>query len=134
MGLLDFLKKSNNSSKGDMPAPSKSKQYPQVETKKLDKKLEEQDDQLSKIQEAERKYEQNKDIVALIAFWENIWATGGITFLGSKWTFRLPDLYIKQKRYDDALRIVKKIKNPAYQDKAAGYIDKIQKLKQKVRN
>lgn len=99
----------------------------------MDKKLADQDAQLAKIQEAERQYEQDKDIDTLIAFWENVWANGGLLFNGSKWTFRLPDLYIKQKRYDDALRIVKRIKNPACKDKAASYIEKIQKAQAKKR-
>lgn len=104
-----------------------------AEIRTMDNMLANQDAQLSKIQEAEKRYEQDKDIEALIAFWENIWANGGLLFNGSKWTFRLPDLYIKQKRYDDALKIVKRIKNPAYQDKAASYVEKIQKAKAKQR-
>lgn len=97
----------------------------------MDKTLTDQETQLSDIQEAERTYEQTKDIASLIAFWENIWAHGGPLFNGSKWFFRLPDLYIKQKRYDDALKILEKIKNPAYQDKAKKYVEKIENAKSK---
>lgn len=101
------------------------------EIRAMDKKLADQDAQLAKIQEAESQYEQDEDIDTLISFWENIWSNGGLLFNGSKWTFRLPDLYIKQKRYDDALRIVKRINNPAYKDKAASYIEKTQKAQAK---
>ncbi len=131
MGLFDFLKKPNNPVKGKPSVPRKEKRYHQAGIRKLDKELAYQDAQISKIHEAERQYEQDKDIVALTAFWEGIWENGGLLFNGSKWTFRLPDLYIQQKQYDDALRIVKKIKNPAYRDKTVGYINKIQKLKAK---
>lgn len=102
-----------------------------AEIRAMDKKLAAQDEQLSKIQKAEKLYEEDNDIGSLIAFWENIWANGGLLFNGSKWAFRLPDLYIKQKRYDDALKIVKQIKSPAYRDKAASYVEKIQKAKAK---
>ena len=71
------------------------------------------------------------NIDSLIKFWEDIWNNGGLLFRGSAWTFRLPDLYIKQKRYDDALSILRKIRNPSYRDKKASYIERIEKLKQK---
>lgn len=103
-----------------------------AEIRAMDKKLEEQDAQLSKIKEAEKKYAQDKDIDALILFWEKIWSGGGLLFNGSKWAFRLPDLYIKQKRYDDALRILKKINNPAYQERKKSYIEKVQSAKKKA--
>lgn len=101
------------------------------EIRAMDKKIASQDAQLSKIREAEKRFEQGEDIDALIAFWENLWENGGLLFNGSKWTFRLPDLYIKQKRYDDALRILKRIDNPAYQEKKKSYIAKIQTAKKK---
>ncbi|MGL5271752.1 MAG: hypothetical protein ACRC7I_14700 [Selenomonadaceae bacterium] len=51
-----------------------------------------------------------------------------MTFEGSYWIFKLPDLYIKAKRYDDALAFVNRIKQQkgeAYVDKANKYIEKI---------
>ena len=45
--------------------------------------------------------------------------------------FRLPDLYLKTRRYDDALKIVNKIKgdrNHDYFYKAESYILKIENL------
>lgn len=98
------------------------------ETAAIAEQLENQDAQLKSIQNAENLYKQNNNINALISFWENIWNNGGLLFNGSHWTFRLPDLYIKQKRYDDALRILKKIKNPEYEDKKESYTQKIKKL------
>lgn len=100
----------------------------EVDPKKATK-LNAQDTQLKQIQLAEEQYAESGNIDALIAFWEEIWKSGGLLFNGSKWTFRLPDLYIKQKRYDDALRILKKIKKPQYQEKVQGYIEKIEKAR-----
>ncbi|MGL5050693.1 MAG: hypothetical protein ACRC5W_06190 [Cetobacterium sp.] len=93
------------------------------------KKLKEQDDQLTNIQTADAKY--NQDLDWIIDFWEQIWKNGGLNFNGSKWTFKLPDLYIKAKRYDDALAIVIKIKKTKleYLDKANKYISKIEERK-----
>ena len=99
----------------------------------ISKKIEEQNQQIKMVLDAEKNFERTSDIESLIAFWENIWANGGLLFEGSKWTFRLPDLYIRQKRYDDALKIVKQIRSPAYLDKAASYAEKIKKAKEKQR-
>lgn len=93
--------------------------------------LDAQDKQLEAIQSAEKEYACGGSIDALISFWEDIWEHGGLLFNGSKWTFRLPDLYIQQARYDDALRILGKIKNPLYSDKVRSYISKISKLTKK---
>jgi predicted negative regulator of RcsB-dependent stress response len=97
----------------------------------LQKELAAQDAQLAKIQNAETRFENTGDIGALISFWENLWANGGLKFNGSHWTFRLADLYIKIKQYDDALRAVKMIKGPEYKEKKSGYIEKIEKLSAK---
>lgn len=101
------------------------------EFKELDDRIKSQDTQLKSIQATEKRYEETGDIDSLIAFWESIWAHGGLLFNGSRWTFRLPDIYIKQKRYDDAIRILGKIKNPLYQDKVNSYITKVTNLKEK---
>lgn len=103
------------------------------ELKALDDHLDLQEYQLSKIKDAERKFEETGDIDELIKFWESIWNNGGLALNGSRWTFRLPDLYIKIRRYDDALQILKKIKNPVYQDKVTGYTQKIYKLKERAK-
>lgn len=97
----------------------------------LQRQLQAQDKQLNEIKDAERKFEEDGDINFLICFWERIWNNGGLLFNGSKWAFRLPDIYIKQKRYDDALRILKKINNLAYQEKKKSYIEKVQAEKKK---
>lgn len=96
---------------------------------KLAKELEAQDTQIHSIQKAEEKYKQDNNIDDLVSFWEAIWDSGGLLFNGSGQTFRLPDLYIKQKRYQDALKIVERIKQEGkYPERAAGYIEKIEKL------
>lgn len=94
--------------------------------------LKSQDKQLELIQQAETRYEGDTD--ALIELWENIWKSKGLLFEGSRWHFRLPDLYIKAKRYDDALAFCKMIKSkkPTYADKAENYIAKIEAKKAKA--
>ena len=99
----------------------------------LQKKLAAQDMQLKTIQDAENLYKETNDINSLIAFWENIWKHGGLLFEGSYWMFRLPDLYIKCKRYDEALYIIRKIKDPYYKDKKNKYFEKIERLKSKLK-
>lgn len=91
------------------------------------RELKAQDEQLAVIEKMEDRYEIDHNIDALIAFWENLWQKGGLKFEGASWHFRLPDLYIKVKRYGDALKFCKKIriKKPEYRDKADGYIAKI---------
>lgn len=88
-------------------------------------RLDGQDKQHSEIQKAEAKYSEDQDIDALIAFWEQIWDNGGLLFNGSKWAFRLPDLYISQKRYREALRILKKIPTSKYPEKKEKYIQRV---------
>ena len=92
------------------------------------RKLKDQDRQIEAVQKAREKYNEDKDLNSYIAFWEMVWATGGLKFEGAKWHFELPDLYIKAKRYDDALAFVVKIKKtkPLYSDKADVYIQKIE--------
>lgn len=95
--------------------------------------LKSQDEQLEAVQNARDKYDNDKDLESYISFWEELWANGGLLFEGSGWHFELPDLYIKAKRYDDALALVLRIKNekPIYSDKADTYIIKIGNLKDK---
>lgn len=102
-----------------------------MEMTALDNILKKQDEQLHAIQAAEKQFESTGDLDALLAFWESIWSNGGLLFNGAKWTFRLPDLYIKIKQYDDAERILKKIKNPQYQDRVRSYAQKINAAKEK---
>lgn len=99
------------------------------EEMELREKLNAQDEQLIKIKAAEQRFDETGDIGSLIEFWEEIWSGEGLLFNGSKWTFRLPDLYIKIQEYDKAIKVLKKIKNPAYQDKKKSYIERIKKLK-----
>jgi len=94
-------------------------------------KLDAQDQQMAAIQRAEGAFKDTGDIDALIAFWEDIWDNGGLLVNGSRWTFRLPDLYIKIQDYDNTLRILRKIKNPAYKTKKESYIERVYALKAK---
>lgn len=100
------------------------------EMRELDQKLEKSNLQIQKIRSAENQYKSDNNVDNLISFWEDIWENEGILFNGSRWTFRLPDLYIQEKRYDDALKILHKISDPAYQDKRQSYIEKIKGMKE----
>lgn len=93
-----------------------------------------QDEQLAIIQKAEDKYAEDKDIIALIRFWEYLWDNGGLLFEGAHWHFRLADLYIKVKRYDDAISYCNRIMTykPNYAYKAFDYIRKIKEKKNKI--
>lgn len=94
------------------------------------KVLKTQDEQIAKVQNARKKYNEDKDLDSYIAFWEMVWKNGGLKFEGVRWHFELPDLYIKAKRYDDALAFVTSLKRrkPAYAHKADIYIKKINDL------
>lgn len=117
MGLFDAFKKKKEV----------TSVLAQNEERELQDELDKQDKQIQSIFAAESKFEKDGDVDSLISFWENIWKSGGLLFNGSKWTFRLPDLYIKQKRYDDALRIIKLIKNQSYKEKVDSYVEKIER-------
>lgn len=103
------------------------------ELHQLDQELKAQDDQLELIQTAAAKYAEDKDLNAYIAFWEDLWEHGGLTFEGVKWHFTLADLYIKAKRYDDALNFVKQLKRKKknYSENADKYIARIEGLIEK---
>lgn len=96
----------------------------------LFRELKSQDQQLEAIQAARKEYDGGKDINSYIIFWEMLWENGGLLFRGSKWHFELADLYIAAKRYNDALRFVKKLKRERkeYADKADSYIARIEGL------
>lgn len=96
--------------------------------------LKAQDIQLATIQKARSEYDESKNLDAYIAFWEMLWDNGGLKFEGSKWHFELADLYIKAKRFDDALTFVTKLKKekPAYDHKCDTYLKKIGDLMSKV--
>ncbi len=96
--------------------------------------LKSQDKQIKAVQAADEKYAADNDLDWIINFWEEIWKDGDPKFEGSGWMFRLPDLYIKAKRYDDAIAIVQKIKKTKgsyYSNKANSYITRIEERKTK---
>lgn len=107
------------------------------ELKKIDpagyRALRTQDQQIAAVQKARDQYYEDKDLDGYIAFWEMVWANGGLKFEGAGWHFELPDLYIKAKRYDDALDFVLKLKKqkPTYAYKSDAYVKKIEELKAK---
>lgn len=94
-----------------------------------------QDQQFAAVQKAREKYEIDKNLGQYIDFWEKVWANGGLKFEGVRWHFELSDLYIKAKRYDDALTFVKqlKVKKPTYSYKADAYIRKIENMRSKCK-
>lgn len=130
MGFFNFLKQ-----EPQKPVPvKKPKRIEDVvsddsEIRRLQRELKSQNEQLEKIKRAESYFKETGDIDFLIKFWEGIWKSGGLLFSGSKWTFRLPDLYIKIGEYDKALAILKKIKNPNYTEKRDSYVNRVKALK-----
>ena len=105
--------------------------------KKIDPKgyreLKTQDQQIAAVQKAREQYNKDNDLDGYIAFWEMLWKNGGLKFEGAGWHFELPDLYIKAKRYDEALDFVLKLKKqkPDYAYKSDYYVKKIEELKNK---
>ena len=76
-------------------------------------------------------YMEDNDLDSYILFWEDIWKNDK-SLLGAHWAFLLPDLYIKAKRYDDALACMPKLKKLGYEIKAEKYIEKINEKKEKA--
>ena len=133
MGLRVFLsRREYQSNKEDYSVGDSRQDTIKVELLPLETEIAAQDRQIQQINAAEEKYKETGDIETLILFWENIWKNGGLLFNGSLKTFRLPDLYIQQKRYADALEIVERIRQAGrYTEKANNYAQKIQKLMKK---
>lgn len=94
--------------------------------KKLNADLAAQDRQIAMVQDAEDRYKRTGDLEGYIQFWELLWSNGGLLFHSSKWGFALPDLYFKQKRYDDVIAFCRMLKahDSCYADKADKYIQK----------
>lgn len=92
-----------------------------------------QDRQLRKVQAAEKKYKETDDLEWYVDFWESLWANGGLLFRGFKWWFTLPDLYFKQKRYDDVIVFCEmaKARDNDVEEKADKYIQRAQERKAK---
>ena len=94
-----------------------------------------QDRQLRKVQATEAKYKETGDLDWYVDFWENLWANGGLLFYSSKWWFVLPDLYFKQKRFDDVISFCEILKgrDKYAEDKADKYIQRAQERKAKLK-
>lgn len=95
------------------------------ELKELKRLIARQDVQLKKIQRAEARYKVRCSVAQddLIAFWRDLWESGGLLFRGSKWSFRYVDLLIKNKDYEEALNIL---------DRITGYDEKVSTYKAKI--
>lgn len=95
--------------------------------------MEKQNEILELIQENEARLKD--DTNALIEFWEKLWKDSGSYIVGNKWHFRLPNLYVKARRYDDALSFCNRLKSkkPSFTEEAESYITKIEELKMKTR-
>lgn len=104
--------------------------------KALDSKSKSVDEQLAKVQEAENLYKESGDLEWYINFWESIWNNGGLLFKSMKWTFTLPDLYFKQKRFDDVIDFCQKIKeqDEYIEEKADKYIQRAKERKEKQKS
>ena len=102
--------------------------------KKLNASLAAQDRQLQKVQAAEARYKITGDLEWYVDFWESLWANGGLVFHGSKWWFTLPDLYFKQKRFDDVIAFCEmaKARDNGVNEKADRYIQRAQECKERL--
>lgn len=97
----------------------------------LQMRLQKQSAQIAEVQNARKQYEQDLDLDAYIAFWENLWQ-GGLLFRGSRWYFELCDLYVKAGRYEDAIAFLQTLKgNGDYCDRATREEARIKKLMRK---
>lgn len=85
------------------------------------KVLKEQDDQMIAINNAENQFKKDNNFDAIIAFWENLFKTTGLKFKSTTWIFRLVNLYILSKRYNNALIALQNVKNKAPLDKWKEY-------------
>ena len=101
------------------------------EFRKIDDENRFMDQYIQLINDRDIQYKEDKDLGSYILFWENIWKSGN-SLLGAHWAFLLPDLYIKAKRYDDALACMPRLKKFGYEVKAKKYIAKINEKKEKV--
>lgn len=101
----------------------------------LNDSVSKQDRQLRKVQAAEKNYKESGDLQQYIDFWEKIWANGGLLFGSSKWSFVLPDLYFKQKRFDDVISFCEmlKVRDKYATDKADKYIERAEERKAKAK-
>lgn len=73
----------------------------------------------------DKQYKADKDIEQYILFWEDNWKNNR-PLLGAHWAFVLPDLYIKTKRYNEALKCIEVLKTREFfKDKAEKYSSKI---------
>lgn len=70
------------------------------------RELIEQDEQIEAVQKARKEYDANNDLDAYIAFWENLWANGGLKFPGARWHYEIIDVYVTAKRYREAYDFV----------------------------
>lgn len=109
------------------------KKWLQRSKKETENDLKIQDAQLEQVQEAEEKYKESKNLEEYVDFWENVWLGGGLLFYGSKWWFVLPDLYFKQKRFDEVIEFCTMVKflDDYASDKADKYILRAQQRKEK---
>lgn len=109
------------------------KKWLQRSKKETEYDLKIQDTQLQQVQAADAKYKESKNLEEYVDFWENVWLGGGLLFYSSKWWFVLPDLYFKQKRFDEVIEFCTMIKflDDYASDKADKYILRAQQRKEK---
>ncbi len=96
----------------------------------LKKQLKAQDKQIKAIHEAEAKYKD--DLPKLIEFWEAELAERGLLINGTKWRFRLIDLYYRSGRYDDAWHKLNMLLiDPSYRERVRKWQIRILKKEKK---
>lgn len=113
-----------------------AKKWLQRSKKETENDLKIQDAQLQQVQAAEEKYKESKNLEEYVDFWENVWLGGGLLFYSSKWWFLLPDLYFKQKRFNEVIEFCTMIKflDDYASDKADKYIMRAQQRKERMQS
>lgn len=109
-------------------------EFLRYQAKILKDSIEMQDKQRNQVQKKENQYKSNGDLDEYVTFFEKVWATGGLKFYSMKWWFVLPDLYFKQKRYEEVIDFCEMIQflDEYTIDKAGKYIQRAQQRKEKL--
>lgn len=78
------------------------------EIQRTNKLIAEQDKQIAAVNKARDEYKKTGDILSYAAFWDGIFASGGLKFNGRTWKYEPIKVYILADRRDDAWRLLNK--------------------------
>lgn len=78
------------------------------EIQRTNKLIAEQDKQIAAMHKARDEYKKTGDILSYAAFWDGIFASGGLKFNGRFWQYEPIKVYILADRRDDAWKLLNK--------------------------